>query len=171
MEDGNYRLRAMEPADAARLHQWENRAEEWWLGASMGPWSLAAMESFARGEQDVWAAGQTRLILTRSSSPVGAFDLYDVNPRNRTAGVGVLIDEAHRSQGHGLAGLTLLHNYAFDFLGLEGLKAEVPAGNPASVKLFERAGYALAGTLPAWIRSGRSRSDRSNLHIMFLRQP
>jgi diamine N-acetyltransferase len=169
MEDGNYRLRAMEPADAARLHEWENRAEEWWLGATMGPWSLAAMEAFARGEQDVWAAGQTRLILTHSSSPVGAFDLYDVNPRNRTAGVGVLIDEAHRGNGHGLAGLSLLHNYAFDFLGLKGLKAEVPAANPASVGLFERAGYNLAGTLPAWIRGGDA--GRSDLHIMFLRQP
>ena len=37
----------MEPQDALLLHQWENRAEEWWLGAQLAPISMEAMQRFA----------------------------------------------------------------------------------------------------------------------------
>ena len=158
---GKHHLRAMEPADAEAMHRWENQPAEWWVGATMGPWSLAAMEALARGEQEVWATGQTRLILTHATLPVGAFDLFDINPRNGTAGVGVLIDAAHRDQGHAAAGLQLLHNYAFDHLGLAILRADVPTANPGSTRLFEQAGYTNRGTLPGWVRRGAEREDIS----------
>ena len=159
LQEGNHSLRALEPADAEPMMHWENRSEEWWLGATMGPWSRAAMQAMARGEQDVWATGQIRLILTHNAQPLGAFDLYDVNARNRTAGVGVLIDAEHRSAGHASAGLQLLHRYAHDHLGLLVLRADVPANNPPSMRLFAAAGYQQTGHLPGWIRQGNARHD------------
>lgn len=157
MQEGNHRLRAMEPPDADRLFEWENRSEEWWMGATMGPWSLAGMKTFAAAHQDIWAAGQTRLMLMHHDETVGAFDLYEVNARNRTAGVGVVVAPEARQRGHGGVGMRLLHAYAFGHLGLEVLKAEVPSRHVASLKLFLSAGYVRCGELPKWIRKGAVR--------------
>lgn len=159
LQEGNHRLRAMEPSDADQLFAWENRSDEWWMGATMGPWSLAAMKTFAAGQHDIWAAGQTRLMLMHHDEAVGAFDLYEVNARNRTAGVGVVVAPEARRCGHGGVGLRLLHAYAFDHLGLEMLKAEVPSRHVASQKLFLSAGYAHCGELPNWIRKGTVRES------------
>jgi diamine N-acetyltransferase len=159
LSQGKYRLRAMEPEDAPLLHQWENRSEEWWLGAQLAPISLEAMERFAGGDHDVWADRQIRLILDLEGQPIGAFDLYDVDPRSRKAGVGVVIGQAFRKNGHATIGLQLLTHYAFEHLGLRMIFAEVPAVQPASKHLFSKAGFESNGILKQWVRRGIAFED------------
>ena len=156
---GAYRLRAMEPQDAHLLHQWENRAEEWWLGAQLAPISLEAMQRFAAGQHDVWADRQLRLMLDVGDQTVGAFDLYDVDPRSRRAGVGLAVGQAFRKQGHAQVGLALLMQYAFEHLGLRMLFAEVPADNPASLHIFTEAQFTAQGTLEQWVKRGGTYAD------------
>lgn len=153
----------MEPQDAHLLHQWENRSNEWWLGAQLAPISLEAMQRFAGGEHDVWADRQIRLMLEVAGQTVGAFDLYGVDPRNRKAGVGIAIGMAFRNQGHAQVGLAMLMSYAFDHLGLEMLFAEVPADNPASLRIFEQAAFTSRGILEKWVRRGAEFAD---VHLM-----
>ena len=159
MAHGTYRLRAMEPQDAHLLHGWENRMEEWWLGAQLVPISLEAMQRFARGEQDVWADRQVRLMLEVEGQTAGALDLYGIDPRNQRAGVGIVLGTAFRGKGHAGAGLRLLLDYAFDHLGLRMLFAEVPTENPSSLLLFEAAGFQASGVLRQWVRRGNRFSD------------
>jgi diamine N-acetyltransferase len=153
----------MEPQDAHLLHQWENRPNEWWLGAQLAPISLEAMQRFASGQQDVWADRQIRLMLEVGGQTVGAFDLYDIDPRSRRAGVGLVVGQAFRNQGHARVGLALLLAYAFDHLGLRMLFAEVPVENPSSKRIFDECGFRETGRLELWVRHGDHYSD---LHLM-----
>lgn len=153
----------MEPQDALLLHQWENRAEEWWLGAQLAPISMEAMQRFAAGNHDVWSDRQLRLMLEVGGQTVGAFDLYDVDPRSGRAGVGLTVGQAFRNMGYARVGLGLLMAYAFDHLGLRMLFAEVPVENPSSTRIFEESGFKINGRLAQWVRNGNHFSD---LHIM-----
>lgn len=145
------------------MYQWENRPTEWWLGAQLAPISLEAMQRFAAGEHDVWSDRQLRLMLDVGDQTVGAFDLYEVDPRCGRAGVGLAVGQAFRNKGYARVGLGLLVSYAFHHLGLRMLFAEVPAENPSSTRIFEEAGFQINGVLRQWVRNGNHYSD---LHVM-----
>ena len=82
---------------------------------------------------------------------VGAVDLYDFDPRNKRSGVGIVVDENHRRQGHALEGLGLLSNYAFGHLGVHQLFAEVPCNHNSSLDLFTKAGYSRGESRKDWV--------------------
>lgn len=157
LENETHRLRAMEPEDTDLLFAIENDSKEWWIGATMNPIGRAALHNFAAGQHDLWRDLQLRLMIeTREDSPqtVGAVDLYQLDPRNRRAGVGIVISKEHRGKGHALISLELLGQYAFEHLGLHQLWAEIPGTHDASLSVFEAAGFSRSGELRDWIRHG-----------------
>ena len=157
LENETHRLRAMEPEDADLLFDIENDSKEWWIGATMNPIGRAALQNFASGQHDLWRDLQLRLMIeTREDNPqtVGAVDLYQLDPRNRRAGVGIVIFKEHRGKGHALNSLELLGQYAFEHLGLHQLWAEIPGTHTASLSVFEAAGFSRSGELRDWIRHG-----------------
>jgi diamine N-acetyltransferase len=91
LENETHRLRAMEPEDADWLFDIENDSKDWWMGATLNPIGRGALRNFASGQHDLWRDLQLRLMIeTREDNPqtVGAVDLYQLDPRNRRAGVG-----------------------------------------------------------------------------------
>lgn len=155
----NHKLRAMEIADLPLLMELENHSEEWWLGANIAPISVEALKRYIVGDHDLYRDQQLRLILESSNQAVGAFDLYDLNQRNRRAGVGLAIAPGERGNGHAAAGLSLLVDYAFQHLLLHQLWAEIPSNNEQSVHLFQKAGFEIGGTLKDWIWNGHQWVD------------
>lgn len=157
LENETHRLRAMEPEDADLLFDIENDSKEWWIGATMNPISRAALQNFASGQHDLWRDLQLRLMIeTREDNPqtLGAVDLYQLDPRNRRAGVGIVIFQEHRGKGHAFKSLELFIQYAFEHLGLHQLWAEIPGTHDASLSVFEAAGFSRSGELRDWIRNG-----------------
>jgi diamine N-acetyltransferase len=145
-------LRALEPHDSELLFQLENASDEWWLGATMAPLGRATLERYASGEHDLYRDLQLRLMIeTAEGQTVGTVDLYQFEPRNRRAGVGIAILEPYRRQGHAQAGLALMKEYAFQHLGLHQLWAEIPASNAKTVELFTAQGFEQSGHLKDWI--------------------
>jgi diamine N-acetyltransferase len=153
----------MERDDLERVWTWENDSAHWWMGATNLPISQEAMKAFVAGNHDIYRDRQLRWMLDANTADgwtcVGAMDLYDFEPRHLRAGVGVHIDANHRQQGHGAAGLHLLSTYGKQHLGLTQLYAEVPASHPASLALFQRAGFETTGVRKAWIRGPRGWED------------
>lgn len=141
------------------LYDWENRSDEWWLGAQLAPVSRAALERFAAGDHDVFREGQIRLMLSHGPDTVAALDLYDVDFRHRRAGVGVVVAAQRRGEGHGRMGLKLLAAYALQHLGMHQLYAEIPAEHAPSLSLFASAGFIPCATLPDWIKVGAGWQD------------
>lgn len=153
----------METRDIDQLCAWENDSSDWWMGATLQPVSREAMSQFVQGTSDLYLARQCRWMLDCNTSggwqTTGAVDLYDFDPRQGRAGVAVHIATEFRQQGHALAGLTLLANYARQHLGLNQLYAEIPSSHHASRGLFTKAGFEETGARLRWVRTRHGEWD------------
>jgi Acetyltransferases, including N-acetylases of ribosomal proteins len=159
LENNILRLRAPEPEDLDILYAWENDTELWEYGASIAPFSRFTIKQYLiDSKQDIYVNKQLRLMaeLKETGKAVGTVDIYDFDPFHRRAGVGILIDKKFRNRGYALQVLTLLEEYAFDFMKLKQLYACIPDKNLGSIEVFTKAGYVQAGTLKEWLLSGDS---------------
>ncbi|NLX65747.1 MAG: GNAT family N-acetyltransferase [Bacteroidales bacterium] len=157
LENNMLRLRAPEPEDLDLFYEWENDTAIWQNGTSIVPFSRYSIKQYLIDyKHDIYADKQLRLmvILKESSKCIGTLDLYDFDPFHRRAGVGILIDRAYQRKGYALQALTLLEDYAFQFLNLRQLHAIIPEKNDQSIGLFSKAGYRKTGLLEEWLASG-----------------
>ena len=86
----------------------------------------------------------------QKKTPLGCIDLYDFDPQHHRAGIGLVIDKAHRQKGYATIALELIEAVAFDQLQLHQLYAGVGEDNPASIQLFQSAGYQQCGLKKDW---------------------
>lgn len=164
----NILLRKIEPKDLPYLYQWENDAASWADGANHNPLSQQDLRDYiASTTGDIYRDGQLRLIieslspkdglstlseavLERSGLTIGCIDLFDLDPRNRRAALGMYIAPEYRGKGVGHEALRQLEAYAFDFLHLRCLYAVIAAANEPCSALYRAAGYLPSSVLPAW---------------------
>jgi diamine N-acetyltransferase len=103
---------------------------------------------------DIFEAKQLRLAICKNetSKAVGLIDLFEFDPRNHRAGVGIVVhNEADRSNGIGKEALQLLINYSFSKLQLHQLYANIGTTNEASLNLFTTFGFEKIGVKKDWI--------------------
>ena len=162
LENKLIKLRALEPEDLDALYKWENDADLWKYGATIAPYSKYALKEYiADSRLDIFQSRQLRLMIVwkEDNSPIGTIDLYDFDPMNLRAGIGILIDSAYREKGIGKQVLDLMKDYAFNFLLIKQLYAHIPKQNEISLKLFSRAGYSNTACLKDWIKTGEGFED------------
>lgn len=162
LEYNQIRLRALEPEDLDVLFAWENDLEIWELSNTITPFSKYILTQYIQeSHRDIYEIKQLRLIIeTLTGEPVGAIDLFDFDPFNQRAGVGILIHkQENRQQGFATDSLTLLCSYAENTLGLRQLYANISSDNTASISLFEKCGFIHCGTKKEWLRSGKTWKD------------
>lgn len=165
----NILLRKIEPSDLPFLYQWENDAASWADGANHNPLSQQDLRDYiASTTGDIYRDGQLRLIIeqitndqslinniTNDQSPItnatlGCLDLFDFDPRNRRAAIGMYIAPEARGNGVGRQALEQLEQYAFDHLNLRVLYAVIATSNAPCSALFRSAGYTPSSPLSAW---------------------
>jgi diamine N-acetyltransferase len=149
-------LRALEPEDLDALYKWENDSALWRYGVTITPYSKFALREYlSNAARDIFYSHQLRLMIEEKERalPIGTIDLYDFDPINLRAGIGILLDAAYRKQGFGLQTLNLMKEYAFRFLLLKQLYAYVPQSNGPSYKLFKKGGYEESGLLKSWLKT------------------
>ena len=78
-------------------------------------------------------------------------DLFEFDPQNRRAGVGIIISPPYRRHGFAVDALRSVERYAAEFLHMHQLWCSVAADNEPSLALFHRAGYAECGRRREWI--------------------
>ena len=159
-------LRALEAEDLQFLYELENNPEIWEISGTLTPYSKHVLKKYLEhAHRDIFEVKQLRLcICNRENKPIGLIDLFDFDPKNRRAGVGLIISEkGERKKGAGSEALSLLTKYAFSILGLHQIFANVSEDNEASINLFENMGFQRAGLKKEWIRAG----DRYKNEIMF----
>ena len=131
LEGRTTRLRALEPGDIELMYAWENDPQIWGVSGTLAPFSRHTLERFIEGQQfDIFQTRQQRLIIeTPEGLPVGALDLFDLDPVNLRAGVGILIhDTAQRGKGYAADAVETVCSYARDMLHLHQLWCSVEAG-------------------------------------------
>ncbi|MBP1616202.1 MAG: family acetyltransferase [Bacteroidetes bacterium] len=161
LENENIRLRALEPEDIDLLYAWENNTDLWTYGSSISPFSRFALRQYILDaqQQDIYQSRQLRLMIETKDEKkkhivVGAVDLYEYDPFNNRAGIGILIDPASQGKKYAIQSLVLMEEYAFDFLGIHQLFAYIAVSNEKSYNLFQNSGYQMVGTLKEWKREG-----------------
>lgn len=153
----NLLLRAPEPADIDIIYQWENDTRIWHLSNTLAPYSKFAIEQFVLNtDKDIFALKQLRLMIDWHSAgielkTIGIIDLFDFDPYNKRAGIGILIDESSRRQGFASEALSLLIEYCFGTLNLHQVFCNIEKSNKESIHLFIKAGFVSCGTKKDWL--------------------
>lgn len=147
-------LRAIESDDLDFLYQLENNTDIWEVSGTITPYSKHVLQQYLENaHRDIYDVKQLRLcISTLNDKVIGLIDLFDFDPKNHRAGIGiVIVENKDRNKGVGAEAISLLCNYAFSALGLRQLYANVTDDNLASIHLFEKMGFERVGVKKDWI--------------------
>ena len=83
--------------------------------------------------------------------PYGCVDLYNYDPLNKRAAVGIMVATEYRRQGYALAMLHEVEKLSTTHYQLHTLYADIAATNTASIALFAKAGYEECGHFRDWL--------------------
>ncbi|MDR2844147.1 MAG: GNAT family N-acetyltransferase [Candidatus Symbiothrix sp.] len=157
LENQDIRLRALEPEDLDKLYQWENDTELWQYGSTLAPYSRFALRDYLANtlSQTLVESRQLRLMIVEKATnqTIGTIDLFDIDPINGRAGIGILLDKSYRRRGWALQSLQLMKEYAVRTLLLQQLYAYVPQTNVPSYRLFLKSGFVQSGMLQSWLKT------------------
>lgn len=150
------RLRALEPDDLDTMYRWENDTHIWRVSGTTAPFSRHSLMRLIDEQRfDIYATRQQRLVIetTDSGQPqrAGAVDLFEFDPQNLRAGVGIMTAPEMRRRGYGADALRTLERYCRETLHLHQLWCDVASDNEASMRLFTAAGYKECGRRRDWI--------------------
>ncbi|MBD3582723.1 GNAT family N-acetyltransferase [Flavobacterium selenitireducens] len=169
----NVFLRALEPEDLDFVFAIENDESIWNVSNTQTPYSRFLIRQYLENaQQDIYEAKQLRLAIARQGSgkTIGLIDLFDYDPRNHRAGIGIVIkDKLNRDKGYGGEALELLIRYSFSHLGLHQLYANIATDNVRSVALFTKFGFVLSGVKKGWNRVGGKYEDEAFYQLINIR--
>lgn len=151
------KLRALEPGDLEFLYELENNSDIWEISGTITPYSRHVLKLYLdNAHRDIYEVKQLRLtICNELNEVIGLIDLFDFDPKNRRSGIGIVIlDKSDRNNGHGSEAVSLLCDYAFSVLNLNQVYANVGEENQASIQLFKKLGFKLAGVKKDWVLVG-----------------
>nr|WP_299388844.1 GNAT family N-acetyltransferase [Allomuricauda sp.] len=152
----NIYLRALEPTDLDFLYQLENDTAIWEISGTLKPYSKKVLRLYLdNAHRDIYEVKQLRLcICTPDDRCVGLIDLFDFDPKNKRAGMGLVIaNPEDRNKGWGAEAIELLCKYAFSTLDLHQVYANILEENKPSIHLFEKLGFTLIGVKKEWVRT------------------
>ena len=158
LKNNKVTLRALEPEDLEFLYACENNTEIWNISNTLAPFSKFILKQYIENSHhDIYTNKQLRLIITetaKSDNTLGAIDLFDFDPYNMRAGVGILIHkDSDRDKGYASAALNILINYCFKHLKLHQLYCNISDSNKRSIHLFEKAGFVKCGEKKDWLKT------------------
>jgi diamine N-acetyltransferase len=170
LKGSNIFLRALEPEDLEFVYQIENDESIWNVSNTQTPYSKFLIRQYLENaHQDIYEAKQLRLAICKKETfeAVGLIDLFDFDPVNNRAGIGILIqNEKHRGNGVGKEALGLIIDYSFKQLQLHQLYANIGTDNESSLNLFTTFGFQKIGVKKDWIYQGNSFHDEAIFQLI-----
>ena len=159
----NIYLRALEPEDLEFIYKIENNESVWDVSNTQTPYSRFLIRQYLENaHQDIYEAKQMRLAICLNDTfeALGLIDLFDFDPKNNRAGVGIVISsETNRNAGIGSEALQLVINYAFNQLQLHQLYANIGSKNEISISLFTKFGFQKVGVKKDWNKINNQYED------------
>ena len=138
------RLTLIQENDLEFLHKWKSQVDiSYMTSKAIQPISLEERQRrFKEGIPSIFAIRRTT-----DNQFIGEISVYDLNPKNRSAGIGYFTGADYRQQGYTKEGLWLLLNYLFKVVGLNKVMADTGAFNQASIALLRSLGFRQDGCL------------------------
>jgi diamine N-acetyltransferase len=163
-------LRALEPEDLVFIYRIENDENIWEVSNTQTPYSKFLITQYLENaHQDIYEAKQLRLAICKNESleAIGLIDLFDFDPKNKRAGVGIIIqNNVDRNNGFGKEALGLMINYAFHQLQLHQLYANIGTENLPSLSLFTTFEFEKIGVKKDWNFTNNSFHDEVLLQLI-----
>ena len=153
LHEKNIRLRKVDRSDFDCLLRWENDPENWTVSGTKEAFTPEEIHAFIEEQQSGATPDQVRWIICAGieNRPVGTLDLFEINPVERCAGVGILIaEQADRQCGYASQALSLLIGQLCEEGVLTQLYCHIQSTNSASIALFEKAGFEKTGIRKDW---------------------
>lgn len=138
------RITLLQEDDLAFLHLWKTQIDISYI-TSKAIQHISLEERQRRFKEKTPSIFAIRRIV--DDRLVGEISLYDLNPKNRSAGVGYFTAADYRQQGYTKEGLGLLLNHLFKQVGLNKVMADTGAFNQASIALLKSLGFRQDGCL------------------------
>jgi diamine N-acetyltransferase len=156
LKSDNLVLRALEPTDIEVLYEWENNHELWHLSNTLTPVSKFVLEQYVlSSQQDIYTQKQLRLMIDKNEesqkTTIGSIDLFDFDPSNKRAGIGIMIIKSEQKKGYASEALQLMIKYCFNTLHLHQIYCNIESDNTASLALFGKFGFNAVGTKKDWL--------------------
>lgn len=148
----NINMRALEPSDLELLYQWENDSSIWKVSQTLTPYSKHILTQFLEtAHLDIFTTKQLRLMIIKEGFSIGTIELFDYDPVNSRAGIGILIaQENERRKGYAKEALGLMIEYAFKHLKINQLYCNISSSNKISLNLFSSLDFILVGVKKKW---------------------
>ena len=147
-------LRSLEPNDLEFVYLIENDLNIWPVSNTNTPYSRFLVKQYLENaQQDIYEAKQLRLAICQDEDfpAVGLIDLFDFDPKNNRAGIGIVIHSVeNRNNNIGSEAVGLLIRYAFHHLNVHQLYANISMENKASIALFTKFGFECVGVKKDW---------------------
>jgi diamine N-acetyltransferase len=164
-------LRAIEPEDIDLIYQWENDRSIWHLSNTITPFSRYLIEQYIlNSENDIYSEKQLRLMIDVAEKgeirTIGSIDIFDFDPVNKRAGLGIFINAEERKKGFASEALVEVIKYSFGKLGLHQLYCNITEENEASLKLFQKSGFEICGLKKEWVLCCEKYSDEYILQLI-----
>ena len=134
-------LRALESNDIDYLFLVENNEKYWSISDVQVPFSKYILTSYLENsDMDIYKVKQLRLVISDYEyNTIGLIDLFDIDFKNKRAGVAIIINDDKQMQGYAKEAIKLLINYSKTHLSLHQLYCNVLEDNIQSLNLFKSA--------------------------------
>lgn len=162
------KLRALELEDLDFIFEVENNEEFWQISGTQTPFSKYLLKQYlANAQQDIYEAKQLRMLIEDTSkNSIGLIDLFDFDPKNKRAGLGILILKQFQNNGYGKQAISLFIDYAFQTLDLHQIFVNITIDNRKSIALFESLNFSKIGIQKDWIKVGKLYKDVAYYQII-----
>ena len=146
-------LRALESNDIDYLFLVENNEKYWSISDVQVPFSKYILTSYLENsDMDIYKVKQLRLVISDyENNTIGLIDLFDIDFKNKRAGVAIIINDDKQMQGYAKEAIKLLINYSKTHLSLHQLYCNVLEDNIQSLNLFKSANFVEVGLKKDWI--------------------
>lgn len=163
------KLRAMEPSDIDLMYEWENDPETWIFSNTHTPFSRFYLEQYVINSHcDIYTEKQLRLMINNDKhETVGCVDLFEFDPKNKRAGVGILIAKDFRKKGYASETIDIIIHYVKNILALHQLYCNISSDNKKSLDLFQKKGFVPNGIKRQWILAENQWLDEHFLQLIF----
>jgi RimJ/RimL family protein N-acetyltransferase len=162
LTDGVVALREWSDADAAALIAPLNEPEIARWTRVPSPYTRADAEEYLAGREPRRESGEELSLAIVSASTgelLGSIGVRVASRENLRAELGYLVFAPARGRGVATRAVRLLARYAFESLGLRRVEILTAAGNPASQRVAEKAGFTREGVLRSYMDNKGERLD------------
>ena len=164
-------LRAVEPMDVNFLFNLENDIQNWKVSNTLMPFSRYALEQYTLSvDADPFIQKQLRLIieLPELNESIGCVDLFEIDPVNRRAGIGIIIIKSYQHNGYASSVIEQMLDYVKNTLNFHQLYCNISSTNEASIALFEKFGFVKCGIKIDWNLTGNKWTDEFMYQLILI---